>query len=151
MLLCELDASPDVPTLRFNQTPAHIAAQHGSFLCLKWLMHCGAACNRQVRSQSTQIPFFHSSLFLCVWAVQLGCLRALGCGPGSVVMGSSRSGSTPTHLAAQAGHTDCLRWLLQENNSCVEQVIYTSVCAFALAFWRSATFMQFIRFLCFID
>ena len=50
MLLLESGVSSDSSTLRLNQTVLHISAFAGNSHCLKWLLHCGASINRQVKT-----------------------------------------------------------------------------------------------------
>jgi hypothetical protein len=49
MRLHESTTNCDAATFRLNQSPVHIAAFAGQGHCLKWLLHCGARIDRQVK------------------------------------------------------------------------------------------------------
>ena len=125
MLLLESGVSSDSSTLRLNQTALHISAFAGNSHCLKWLLHCGASINRQVKT----IYITFRVLSTMFWTFQLACLRKLmtvtrigvNCN-----IRTSRFKQTPAHLAAFQGHPQCLLWLLQygaEINSEVSPVM----------------------------
>ncbi len=50
MRLLESGVKSDASTLRLNQTALHISAFAGNTHCLKWLLHCGASVDRQVKN-----------------------------------------------------------------------------------------------------
>lgn len=69
MKLQEAHANCDHATMRLNQTPLHIAAFAGHGHCLKWLLHCGAAVDRQVIRQTSL------KHLTCAFAVAVGLLE----------------------------------------------------------------------------
>ncbi|XP_025084854.1 ankyrin repeat domain-containing protein 10-like isoform X1 [Pomacea canaliculata] len=99
-----------------NQYPLHFACRNGDEEQLKRLLESKQHFVYEEDGLRGWTPM-HWAAF----SGSLGCLRALGCQPMNLDTISSRSGVTSIHVAAQAGHARCLRWLLQCGISCIQQ------------------------------
>lgn len=103
MRLIENGCNCDYSTERLNQTPLHMAAQNGKGHCLKWLLHCGAAINRQDYLGETPI---HKA----AKTGNMECVSLL-ISQGAKLSIRNHSGQIPAQLAASNGHQECSAYI----------------------------------------
>ncbi|KAK7097016.1 ankyrin repeat domain-containing protein 10-like isoform X1 [Littorina saxatilis] len=99
----------DVPNERFNQTPAHIAAQGCQTDCSAWLVQHGARLGAQDHLGDTPL---HKAARLG----NIDCIKILTShGPALSIF--NQSGQTPLDIAAVNGHLECKAFLEQAASS----------------------------------
>ncbi|KAK6173936.1 hypothetical protein SNE40_017302 [Patella caerulea] len=103
MKLLEHGCSCDAATVRFNQTPLHIAALGGNGHCLKWLIHCGASISRQDYLGDTPI---HKA----ARAGSMECISLLVSQNAAIDM-KNYNGHTACEVATNSNHIHCGEYL----------------------------------------
>lgn len=103
MVFSEHGVSMDAGNHRVNQTPTHIAAQHGCSHCLLWLINSGAATARQDNMGDTP-------LHKAARGGRLDCVSLLA-PHGPAISIQNHNGNTPLDEARLCQNSECITYL----------------------------------------